>query len=197
MGRELSAIIDNPSVPLPAFLSLTIPLLGTPYFKRCADEGRFLPHAKLRDMDGFTLMTRPVDDIEAVVPFVRSMEGLGGRKREILRHSYGFYRSYRRSLSWRQMIVSIANGTRLCFPQIIHNRRRLVPHRDETLTYVTTTQPLGPLYRPSLPVGESYRDHFLPTMITDAGGALHPHMLANAKPSPPAVPITAGSIDTP
>ncbi|KAB0268345.1 B12-binding domain-containing radical SAM protein [Microvirga brassicacearum] len=192
MRRELSAILGTPSIPLPAFLSLTIPLLGTPYFQSCAHEGRFLPHAKLRDMDGFTLMTKPIDDLEAVVPFVRNMEKLGGHSRDILRHSLGFYKSYRHSLSARQMIASVGNAARLCFPQIIHNRRHLVPHRDETLTYVTTTQPLGPLYRPSLPVGEIYRDHFLPTMITDAEGGLHAHILANATPSSPARAIDAG-----
>jgi hypothetical protein len=181
MRQELATILDTPSIPLPAFLSLTIPLLGTPYFQSCADEGRLLPHAKLRDMDGFTLMTRPLDDVEAVVPFVRNMEKLGGHNRDILRHSLGFYRTYRGALSARQMLASLANAARLCVPHLVHNRRNLRLHRDETLTYLTTTQPLGPLYQPALPVAERYRDHFLPTMVTDADGALHPHILANAR----------------
>jgi hypothetical protein len=186
MRSELATILDTSSIPLPAFLSLTIPLLGTPYFQHCADEGRLMPHAKLRDMDGFTLMSRPIDDLEAVVPFVRSMERLGGHNRHVLRHSAGFYRRYRGALSGRQMIASLANAARLCVPHLVHNRRNLVPHRDETLTYITTTQPLGPLYRPTLPVAERFREHFLPTMVTDGNGGLHAHILANARAAPAA-----------
>nr|WP_246505100.1 radical SAM protein [Microvirga antarctica] len=189
MEAELSAILNCPAIPLPAFLSLTIPLLGTPHFRTCVEEQRFLPHAKLRDMDGFTLMTKTVDDLGDVMPFVRNLERLGGRNQSVVRHSLGFYKTYRRALSTRQMAASLGNAARLCWPQIIHDRHRLMPYRDETLTRVTTTQPLGPLYRPNLPVADRYRDHFLPTMVTDGTGTLHPHMITNMASSQPSVKI--------
>ena len=173
MQEELAFITGESRMPLPAFLSLTIPLLGTPLFNECVTEGRFLPSAKLRDMDGFTLMTRPLDDLDDVALFARKLSRLDGNRARILRHCLGFYRNYRHSLSGRQMIHLLANSLRLALPSVLH--RHGLPTRsgsDENLTYVTTTQPLGPLYTPSFRVGEGFRSHFAPTMITDASGAL-------------------------
>lgn len=173
MQEELSFITGETTMPLPAFLSLTIPLLGTPLFDECVADERFLPSAKLRDMDGFTLMTRPLDGLEEVALFARKLSRLDGNRARILRHCLGFYRNYRHSLSGRQMIHLLANSLRLALPSVLH--RHGLPTRsgsDENLTYVTTTQPLGPLYTPAFRVGEGFRSHFAPTMITDASGAL-------------------------
>lgn len=43
---------------------------------------------------------------------------------------------------------------------------------EASLTYVTTTQPLGPLYTPEFQIPEKFRAQFAPTMITDASGTL-------------------------
>jgi hypothetical protein len=124
-------------------------------------------------MDGFTLMTHPLDNLDDVALFARKLSRLDGNRTQILRHCLGFYRNYRRSLSGRQMIHLLANSLRLALPSIMH--RHGLPTRsgsDDNLTYVTTTQPLGPLYTPAFRVGEGFRSHFAPTMITDASGAL-------------------------
>ncbi|HEV7310104.1 B12-binding domain-containing radical SAM protein [Ensifer sp.] len=173
MQDELDFITGESTMPLPAFLSLTIPLLGTPLFDECVEQGRFLPSAKLRDMDGFTLMTRPLDEIDAVALFARKLSRLDGNRARILRHCLGFYRNYRRTLSGRQMVHLLANSLRLALPSVMH--RHGLPTgsgSDDNLTYVTTTQPLGPLYTPAFRVNEGFRSHFSPTMITDASGAL-------------------------
>lgn len=175
MHRQLEFVLRDHKIPLPSFLSLTIPLTGTPFFYECLADNRFLPNAKLRDMDGFTLMTRPLDPIDQVVPFIRQLANMRGSAFEILKHCYKFYRTYRRDLSSRQMATFMGNGARLSCPAVIHNRRHCIGQFKEknNLTYITTSQPLGPLYRPSIPVSESFRDHFTPTMITDESGNLH------------------------
>jgi hopanoid C-2 methylase len=175
MQRQLEFILQCHKIPLPGFLSLTIPLIGTPFFYECLADNRFLPNAKLRDMDGFTLMTRPLDPIDQIVPFARQLGDMGGSASKILKHCYKFYRTYRRDLSSFQMTNLIANGARLCCSAVMNNRRHCIGQfkAENDLTYITTSQPLGPLYRPFFPVSEKFRDYFMPTMITDESGNLH------------------------
>ncbi|EIM30831.1 Fe-S oxidoreductase [Microvirga lotononidis] len=179
MEAELDFVLNCDRIPLPAFLSLTIPLLGTPLFHDRLRSKQFLPMAKLRDMDGYTLLTRPIDELERVVPFVRSLAKLNGHSRQIARHSFGFWRRYRRSLSVRQMTCLIANSARLCMPSLINNRRSPSLTHDETLTYITSSQPLGPLYQPLFALPEHLRQNFSPTMITDEAGEVHPDIAGN------------------
>ncbi|WP_332684249.1 B12-binding domain-containing radical SAM protein [Bosea sp. (in: a-proteobacteria)] len=180
MEEELDFVFRHDEIPLPAFLSLTIPLLGTPYFHKRLSEGAILPMAKLRDMDGFTLMTRPLDGVNETISFVRGLAKLDGRRRQVFDHGLRFWRRYRRSLSWRQMASQIANGARLCTPSLI-NGRRLPRSDDERLTYVTTTQPLGPLYTPAFPVPERFSNHFRATFMTDASGGLSEQIAADVE----------------
>ena len=193
MQDELNFILDQPDIPLPAFLTLAIPLLGTPYFRECMESGLFLPDAKLRDMDGFTLMTRPLDPVEELVPFVRTMSDMKAHRRQVLRHSCRFFRTYRRALPPRLMANMIANAARLLVPRFTHNPARMLSPRPgtEQLTYVTSTQPPGPLYRPAIRLAEQLKDHFEPTMITDARGALHPMVEADLGAERPALPESA------
>jgi hopanoid C-2 methylase len=180
MREELAFVTRESSVPLPAFLSLAIPLLGTPLFYERAADKRFLPSAKLRDMDGFTLLTHPLDPMADVARFARGLAQLDGYQHRILRHCLGFYFTYRRSLSGRQMANLLANSLRLVLPSVMHSRR--FPRRQaakDRLTYVTTTQPLGPLYTPLFRLPGGLRGHFSPTMITDSSGCLDEDLAGN------------------
>jgi len=180
MRDEIAFITGDHSIPLPAFLSLTIPLLGTPYFHECVANRRFLPSAKLRDMDGFTLLTHPLDPLDHVVRFTQGLSRLEGNRYRILRHCLGFYANYRSTLSGRQMVNLLANSFRLTLPSVIHEHRIPSASNDtERLTYVTTNQPLGPLYSPFLAVPERFRGHFAPTMITDEDGELDGDLARN------------------
>lgn len=180
MRDELDFITGERTIPLPAFLSLAIPLLGTPLFHESVAENRFLPSAKLRDMDGFTLMTKPLDSLDEAAFFARRLARLDGHRSRILYHCLGFYLNYRRSLSSRQMLHLLANSLRLAVPSIIHRRRLEKEAAGEaSLTYVTTTQPLGPLYTPAFQVSEKFRPHFSPTMITDSSGVLDENLSRN------------------
>lgn len=61
----------------------------------------------------------------------------------------------------------------LALPSIIHRRRlERETAAEASLTYMTTTQPLGPLYTPAFQIPEKFRAQFAPTMITDASGTL-------------------------
>ena len=81
LRRELNFITGTPEITVPSFVTLSIPLLGTPYFYECLKNGTILPDTKLRDMDGTTILQHPVDPMEEVVKFVddlQSMRGLSG-----------------------------------------------------------------------------------------------------------------------
>jgi len=168
MKDELDFTFRCDAIPLPAFTSLTIPLLGTPLFHDRVKLRQFLPLTKLRDMDGFTLLTKPLDEMERVLPFVRSLVELDGRFSEFARRGYGLLRRYWRSLSARQIAFLVANS----FPKLINKRRTVATVDNDNLTYITTTQPLGPLYNPMFAVPEQYRDYFRPTIVTDGEGEL-------------------------
>ena len=43
---------------MPAYLTLVIPLVGTPYFRDCVDQGLLLPNVRLRALDGVTVIMR-------------------------------------------------------------------------------------------------------------------------------------------
>lgn len=172
--EEISLITDSPQITLPAFMNLTIPILRTPYFYECLKNDQMLPHTKLRDMDGNTLVLKTLDPAEEVVQFLKDMPTLRGYKRRVMRHVISFYRRYRRKLNLTQMVSAVGNGALLCLPAVAHNHAgiftRLPKHPPRT--YITTTEPLGPLYNPSFPVDSKYAHYFQPTMITDAGGEL-------------------------
>ena len=178
---EIGFITGTPEITLPAFMNLTIPILRTPYFYECLDEGRFLPNTKLRDMDGNTLVLRPRDPIPEVVRFLEDMPMLRGYRRRVARHLVGFYRRYRRRLSLPQMISAVGNGALLCLPAIAHHHGALFrrSHDGARRTYVTTNEPVGPLYTPFFPVDRRYERYFQPTMITDGDGGLAPEVAAD------------------
>ena len=179
MEAELDFVVGCSVIPPAGFPQPDDPLLGTPHFEQTASARGFLPLAKLRDMDGFTLMTHPKDGLDAVLPFVRKLAKLDGRAHQIARHGFGFWRRYRGVLSGRQMGSLLMNSARLCLPGFVNGRRTATAAEDERLTYVTTTQPLGPLYRPAFPLPGRFEDHFSPTMITDRAGRLEPEIAEN------------------
>jgi hopanoid C-2 methylase len=187
MQDELDFVIRCDTIPLPAFTSLTIPLLGTPLFQDRVKSRHFLPLTKLRDMDGFTLLTKPLDEMDRVLPFVKSLVELDGRFSEFARRGFRFLRRYWRSLSAQQIAFTVVNS----FPRLIDKRRTVAATDDDNLTYISTTQPLGPLYSPMFTVPERYRASFSATMITDGFGELELEIAENLSAKTPPVRGTA------
>jgi len=172
---EIDFITGTPEITLPVFMNLTIPLLRTPYFYECLRDERFLPKVKLRDMDGNTLIMKPRDSAETVIQFLKDMPTLRGYKKRVMKHTAKFFQLYRRKLDAPIMAGAMYNAAYLCLPALVHNHQ--APFRRQKLvspprTYVSTTEPVGPLYEPFCSIDERYRHYFEPTMITDERGEL-------------------------
>lgn len=172
MRREIDFVLDTPEITLPNYITLAIPLLGTPYFHDCVSRGVLLPDTRLRDLDTLTVSLRPLDPIDEVAAFVRELPGLDGRRARVLRHSAAFYRRYRRHLNWEQMQIAWAGAFMLLAPYLNTRDRRAGKRRAAARTHVSSTETLDPLYVPSLPVASRYASYFEPTMVTDAHGRI-------------------------
>lgn len=171
---EIRFIVNTPEITLPVFMNLTVPLLRTPYFYECVKNRLILPNAKLRDMDGGTLTLAPLDPVEDVVQFLRDMPTLRGYKRQVLVHIAGFTRRYYRKFNPLVLGVAVGNAAFICFPSVVHNHagflKRSKRLRTPPRTFVTTSEPVGPLYEPLVPVSDKYRHYLAPTMVTDENG---------------------------
>lgn len=174
LRRELDFITGTPEITLPSFLTLPIPLLGTPFFRECIGKRAILPNTRLRDMDGSTLLLKPLDPLDEVVRFlgdVLTMRGYGAR---VAKHSLGFVRRYRKTLSRTQLTAELVNAGLLCAYALATSPTSIgAPSAaGRRRTYVSTTEILDPTYSPSFRVESRYESHFTPTMVTDEEGRL-------------------------
>ncbi len=179
LRRELHFITGTPEVTLPSFVTLSIPILGTPYFYECVEKGTILPNTKLRDMDGTTVLQHPLDSIDEVVKFVIDVQGLTGYRRRILKHAAGFARLYRSKLTKMQMALALGNGLLISaqpFTQSFSNLGWLRT-RQKQRTFVSSTEPLDHMYTPAFRVDSRFESYFKPTMVTDESGQLHSDLI--------------------
>jgi hypothetical protein len=170
MRREMDVVYGTPEITMPTFITLTIPLPGTPYFRDCVDRGLFLPHAKLRDLDGSTLVLRPLDAVAEVSDFLRELLRMSGWRLRAMRHAAGFFRRYRHLLNDDQMMSALGRDAQLLLPSAMIASGRARPRDVAGRTFVTTTEALDPQYTPVMRVDARYEGHFRPTMLTDADG---------------------------
>ena len=184
LRRELDFIVGTPEIPLPGFLTLPIPLLGTPFFRECLARGAFLPETKLRDMDGSTLVLRPLDSMDEAVGFVRDILALRGYRRRALVHAVRFANRYRSTLSLLQIALALGSAGLLCADGLITGRRwGSLSSRIRRRTHITTTEALDPMYTPAFRVASQYEWYFKPTMVTDATGTLTTELAELAVPA--------------
>jgi hypothetical protein len=181
LRRELDFITETPEITLPSFLTLSIPLLGTPYFFETLRRRALLPHLKLRDLDSTTLVTRPLDPLPEVVAFLRAFETMRGYRLRILRHTAAFTRRYRRHLNRVQLASVLGNAALTCAHDMASTLRGgdWLRRRQPARTYVTTTEPLDMQYTPKFRVAARYERYFHPTMVTDERGELTAEMIAS------------------
>lgn len=174
---ELEFIVNNPDISLPCFLTLAIPLLGTPAFYQCLKEDRFLPNIKLRDLDGTTLTLKPLDPMNETIQFIKDIQNLSGYRRKIFHHSLKFFNRYKSKLSWYPMTVAMLNAPLICAPKLTTARSEFIRYfqkgyKKHTRSFVGSTEPLDSVYSPRFRVDSRYEHFFKPTMITDAHGKL-------------------------
>ena len=172
--RELEFIFDTADITLPSYLSIIVPILGTPLFYDCLDKELILPLTKLRDLESTTLSVKPLDSIREVTKFIYDIQTLKGYKRQILRHSWGFFRKYKSVLSHFQMAVALSNATKISFQFTLN--KFVVPNsfrpRNRHRTHLSTTEILDSVYRPAFHVDSIYESYFKPTYLTDQFGAI-------------------------
>lgn len=186
LHSEINFIVGTPEITLPAFFTLPIPLLGTPYFRECLAQGLFLPNIRLRDMDGVTLVTRPLDPLAEALAFVRDLPSLRGYRLRALCQMAGFLRRYRATLSPLQLAAAMVSGALICTQSAASSP--LEPRwRRPRQTFYGPTETLDPLYRPRLRLAARYESYFRPTRVIDAEGGLAPDVLEDlAAPAPAA-----------
>lgn len=173
LRRELRFITGTPEITLPAFITLSIPILGTPYFFETLKNRALLPKTKLRDMDGLTVVQRTLDPIDEVVEFVREVEYLKGLRARVLRHSARFLNLYRAKLNPLQMAIGFEQGLLLAAHTFMTSTTAFDwLKKGRARTYVSTTEPADELYAPAFRLPSQFKDHFQPTMVTDAAGDL-------------------------
>jgi hypothetical protein len=181
LRRELHFITGTPEITIPSFITLSIPLLGTPYFYECLKNRTLLPDTKLRDMDGTTVLQKPVDPIDEVVKFVEDLQSLKGFHGRILKHAVGFARIYHSRLTKMQMILATGAGLLVCAQPLTTSFTALgwLKKKQRPRTYVSTTEPLDHMYTPAFRVDSRFESYFKPTMVTDKQGELHEDILTS------------------
>lgn len=175
LRAEIEFILSRPEITLPAYFTLAIPIIGTPYFYQCLENGSILPNTRLRNLEGVTLTMRPLDPIDEVMEFVRALPSIRGYRRAALRHSIGFARRYKGILEPLQLYAALLSAALICTESFASSPGR-IQRGWLKQTYYGPTELLDPCYTPMFPVPDRYRDHFEPTLITDANGDLHPDL---------------------
>jgi len=185
LKEELDFIIDTPEITLPSYISLAIPLLGTPYFYECLAQKRFLPDIKLRDLDAATLALEPMDGVDETVRFIRTIQNFSGYKRRVVKHMKGFYGRYRKVLSWQKMMVLQYSALHLCLPKLATlgsdtgSLLGCTGKHAAARTYIGTTEALDTVYKPAFRLDSKYAAYFRPTMLTDGQGNLNENLQAD------------------
>jgi len=190
LDREIDFILSMPDIPLPAYFTLPIPILGTPYFRQCLDAGLLLQNIRLRNMNGLSLLVRPRDGVDEAVRFARRLVDLSGRKARVFAHGLRFAAHHARRLSPLQHAVALASSVLTTFPGAATAPGKLWRKRPE-LTFYAPTEPDDPVYAPVMPVDPAFVRHFEQTRLTDWESAitseLAPDLLAESDTSRPAV----------
>jgi len=176
---ELDYVLHNSRITLPSFLSLPIPLLGTPLFHQTIKKNEFLPNVKLRDMDGRSLMCKPLDSIEDATAFVKELEYGYMKRSTLFKRQWQFFWRYRKKLSKIGMGSALTTLESMGYPKRGTNGREDTLFNKNPRTHLASTEKLGNLYQPSIRIDAKYQHHFSPLMVTDEQGQLHPDLEAD------------------
>ncbi|MDF1790489.1 MAG: hypothetical protein P1U88_01195 [Thalassobaculaceae bacterium] len=171
---QIETLLASTDTPLPALLSLTIPILGTPYFDEAARAGRLMPNLRLSDLDGQKLVEWPKEPLERVVPFVADLLRFRGRKSALVRHAVSHVWSRKSSFDLSQSLISLL-GPLIRFGGTVRvgNLRQIrQTWREPARTYCAMSDPLSVSYRPMHPLAEKFARDFEPLYVTDGDGKL-------------------------
>lgn len=164
LTAEFEYILGNHEIPLPSYLTLPIPLLGTPLFFDYLKARTILPQTRIRDLDCSTLALEPLEGLQAFSEWWPGMLRFTGRRRAIGRHTARFLRRYNRSLGVHGKMLTLGNVATLCMPR----------YRNRMRTFVSPTEHLDPQYKPAFRVAAKFESYFQPVQLTDARRELNP-----------------------
>jgi radical SAM superfamily enzyme YgiQ (UPF0313 family) len=170
MRRQIRALVEARSLPVPAFFSILIPLVGTEDFWDCARRRELRPKLRLRDLDGETICYANTVDTEArLTEFLRM---LSSRPALLMSRWQIFWSTLCRirnsgsvnPLHW--YLIGAGNFRIFSIARRYQNAARR--------TYLGGRDALDPQYREFPPdvTEEDRKRYFEPTMITDAAGGL-------------------------
>jgi hypothetical protein len=171
LRSELDFIVGCPEITLPSYISIPIPIPGTPFFYECLDEGRILPGTRFRDLDATTISLRTVDPLEEAAAFARDLQSMRGYRARIARHSARFAARYRRRLPPVKLGLALYNAPLLCEPLLTTMPTR-IGRAAGPRTHISTTEPLDLSYRPRFRVDSRFEEAFRTTLLTEADGSL-------------------------
>lgn len=179
MHRELDIICNTPEVSLPLFIFTTIPFPGTPLFHERIEREEILPNTGIRDLESSTLCVKPLEPIEDVVRFIRTGKNFRGYRKRAYAHQMQFLKRYKDSLAPHQKLLSTLGMLAILYPGKFSSPGSIFVRKGPR-THISTTERLDSVYTPTLPVRTRYLDHFLPTVLVDAGGELNPKLQDDA-----------------
>ena len=182
LEREVEFVMRTPEITLPCFLSLPIPFPGTPFFWECVEKGRLLPNTRVRDLNGTVLSLKPLESIARVQPFIAATQTMNGYRKQILNHTFNFYRRYRTVLTPEQMRLSAMNSGLLFAHEMLTAPGWI--RRAHKRTYLSGSEQLDKVYQPALRIDPRYGHYFAPTMLTDKNGEIAAHLLDDIRVSP-------------
>jgi hypothetical protein len=169
MKRQIETIARHPTLPMPTYISVIAPLVGTKGFWDDARSGALAPNLRLRDLDGETIAyAHLADDPEALVAL---LEALFRRPWEVVGRLGVLTKTLRRLVrsGTRNPIrwYYIAAANLHCF---VWSRAEISAPR----TYLAGSDALDPQYfeRPADLSEADRRRYFDPIVVTDAGGKL-------------------------
>ena len=177
--EEIDFLFNTSILPLPAFCSLPIPLLGTPNFRKSMKNKQFLPNVKIRDFDGTTLLLKPVDPLNEVVKFMYQLQYKENLWKKALKHQLKFVFLHRNELKYESMFLSLLSG-HMGIPRflVLGADWRSLHKRWFSFkrTFIPETEPLDDFYRPKFRIESKYEDYFQPTILTNSDGELNENL---------------------
>jgi hypothetical protein len=158
LDAELEFVLRCAGIPLPSYITLPIPLLGTRFFFESLDAGAILPRTRVRDLEGVTLCLRPLEGLDRFQRWWPSVLRLAaGRRARAIRHDLRFLWRYRRSLDGWRRAVSMGSLLGLCLPK----------YRSRARTFVSTTERLDPQYQPAFRVDGRWASYELSSAMEE------------------------------
>lgn len=182
MARQMRQIADHPTMPMPTYMSVIAPLVGTRAFWDDVEAGSLAPNLRLRDLDGETIAyANLADDPDALTRFV---EKLFRRPWEVVGRMGVLKKTIRRLVRSGTLnpvrLFYIAAANLHCF---VWSRAEVSVERS----YLAGSDALDPQYfeRPADLSDADRRRYFDPIFVTGADGELAA-WLRPARPAPDA-----------